>query len=328
MRRNDNASRFLIAFVFGLVIIFPLMNNSGVITWYEAIGGIWLLFLIPAYMFYLRTKRMSGKSPSLKVTIAIYVLVSSLYSFIEPVLAGYSLGLFKFVIPLLVTLTLFVPSIYLRSRVYNKIQDSMMSSDSKFTNNLKRTLSGIDDNPPEVFVNEQPLKMGAAFVTHTDGKNGRIMIHSEALGIFTESEIDSAVLKAYFDLKNRGGLKTLYRINALVVAFVDCLVILAIIFPYINSQILQVVSLSCMVVITFGFIIGFPRALRMLVFKQESTSDSASVRISGDSESLVSYISKSTENYRSSPFITSKRLERVIKYREKQSELRRKRLGK
>lgn len=322
MKVPAGISRFAGAFVFGLAIIFPLMNQGGVITFYEAIAGIWLLFLIPAYLLYIRLRKSVAKPQSMKTTIAIYVMGSSLYSIVEPVLAGYRLGYFMFIIPILVSLSLMMPSLYIRNRFYNANSKMDIASDSKYTGNLRKMLTGIDDNPPEVFINNMPLRVGANYVTHTDGKNKRIMIHSDAVDLFTEDELNSAILKKYYDLKNKTGLKLIYRINVLVIVFADFLIVSAILFQYITNLNVQLIIAMAMFWVTLGFIAGFPLILRRMAFGQESASDLASVKISGGFEHMKSYISKSVDNYKVSPLVVGRRYERVLKFTRKQSEKR------
>ncbi len=317
MRTSLNFSRYLSAFILGTAIIFPLMNQSRVITVYEAIAGIWILFLVPTYFFYRNLRKNAGKSPSLKLALVVYALGSSLYTLIEPLMAGYNLGLYMFLIPIPASVIIFVPSLFIRHRSINAKPKTEQPPDIKFTENLRKLLRGVDDNPPDVFLNPAPVRVGSNYVTYTDGKSGRISIHSEALDKFTDEEINSAVLKKYFEKKNGDALKFIYKVNFIVMFYVDALIILAAAFQFITDQNLQLAVLLTLAAVTFGFILGFQFVVRLLVYRKEAVSDLATARVLADVSGLKSYIVKSMENYQVSPFVVGKRYDRVMNFQKK-----------
>lgn len=93
--KRGTLSRFIGALLFGAVIIFPLINQSGIITIYEVLLGIWLVFLIPAYLGYRSlSKNLEKKKSALIMTTALYLMGSTLYSLVEPIIAGYNIGLY------------------------------------------------------------------------------------------------------------------------------------------------------------------------------------------------------------------------------------------
>ena len=71
-----------------------------------------------------------------------------------------------------------------------------------------------------------------------------------------------------------------------------------------------------------GLIISLPLIIRNLVRRKEVLSDLEAVRLSGNPDSLKSYIIKSQENYKPSPLMTDKRLIRVRRVLEKQDQYR------
>ncbi len=318
MRISSSSARLISAFIFGFALIIPLMNRGGVITVYEAIAFIWLLFLIPAFFLHTSIKRASEGKGQLKVTLAIYVLASSVYSALEPVMAGYDLGYFAFIIPLLISFLLLLPSLWVRHRFYYAKPKQQITADSRYTESLRNAVKGIDDDPPEVAIADTPMRNGRSYVTYTDGVNKKILIHSEALELFDEKELNAAVLKKYFEIRKKDALKFIYASNLAVVAFVDGLIILAILSTIMNSQTyLSYILLAAMLVLV-ALIITMPYLIRILVRRKEASSDLECVRLSGNAEYLKSYITKSLANYKPSPLMTARRIDRVRKVLGKQ----------
>lgn len=140
--------------------------------------------------------------------------------------------------------------------------------------------------------------------------------------MFSENEIKSAILKKYFELKNKSGLKLIYRLTAIIIFFVDALIFLSITVSYITNQNLQLVISFAVLLLTFGFIFSFQLILRKLLLVNEIRSDRYSTKISGNPEDMKSYISKSSENYMFSPLAIGRRYERAMTYQKKQAERR------
>ncbi len=318
MRLTPGLARFVSAFIYGFALILPLMNQSGVITVYEAIPIVWLLFLIPAFLLHRSVKRISGGKGGVKVTLAAYILVSSVYSVLEPVMAGYNLGYFAFLIPVVISFLLFLPSLWVRHRFYFAKPKEGIPTEQKYTENLRNMLAGIDVNPPEVSISDMPLRIGRSYVTYTDGIGKRILIHSDATTIFSEDELNAIILKKYFEMKNRDALKFIYTSNLAAIVVIDGLILSAILETFLNGQPLISLILIGAMLVFVGLIISLPLILRNLVIRKEVSSDLKSVRLSGNPENLKSYIIKSLENYKPSPLMTDKRLNRVRKVLEKQ----------
>lgn len=318
MKLSPGSARIISAFIYGFALILPLMNQSGAITVYEAIILVWVFFLIPAFLLYRSVRNISGGKSGIKVTIVVYILISSVYSVLEPIMAGYNLGYYAFLVPVVISFLLFLPSLWVRHRFYFAEPKRDIPSDSKYTENLRKMLSGVDENPPQVSVTSTPLKNGRSYVTYTDGIGKRILIHSDAIDLFSEDELNAIILKKYFEMKNRYALKFIYMSNLAVIVFVDGMILSSILEIFLSSQTLLSLILIGAILVFVGLIISLPFILRILVLRKEVMSDLKSVSLSGDPENLKSYITKSLENYKPSSLMTDKRLIRVQKVLEKQ----------
>ena len=232
-------------------------------------------------------------------------------------MAGYNLGLYMFLIPVPASFIIMAPSLFIRHRSLNTEPKMGIPSDNGYTGNLRESLRGIDENPPEVFIIPAPLRTGSSFVTYTDGRAGRILIHSEALNAFTEEEINSAVFKKYFEKRNKDALRFTYKVNFMVMLYVDALIISGSIVHFIHDQSFQLAVLLTLAAITFGSILSFQFIIRLMVYRKETVSDLAIARVLGDFSGLKSYIVKSTDNYRVSPLVVGKRYERAINFQKK-----------
>lgn len=233
-------------------------------------------------------------------------------------MAGYNLDYFAFLIPIVVSILMFLPSVLVRHRFYFAEPKGEMQPDRKYTENLRNMLAGVEENPPEVSVTHAPLRSGRSYVTYTDGIGKRILLHSDAMDLFREDELNAVILKEYFELKNRYGLKFVYSSNLVAIALVDGIVILSILSTFLNGQsIISLILIGAMLVV-IGMIISLPLLIRKLILRKEVLSDLKSVRLSGNTENLKPYITKSLDNYRPSPLMTDKRLARVRKILEKQ----------
>lgn len=314
--------QYIAAFLFGAVIIFPLMNQSGVISIYEALLGIWLTFMVPAYLGYRSLSRTGNKKAALIMTVVLYLMGTSLYSLVEPIIAGYNIGTYIFLIPVPASLIVMVPSmfIYRRSR-YAKPKDGL-PLDESLTNWLASMVKASDPSPPEVVQASQPRRIGATFASHTDGTVRKILIAEDAREIFDEEELRAAVLKAYYELKSRAAEKFVYKLNYSVMIYVDAIILLSAFANTLSISALQVALLLALACVVFGFIVGFPFLIRHLVKRKDFASDSRTVTALNDSTALKSYIRKAVDNYIMSPMATPRRQARAIAYQRKLAMMR------
>lgn len=311
-KRRLSPARIVTFFLIGFVIIFPLLNQGGIINIYEAIAGIWAVFLIPAFLLYRTLSKSGGKKAALKFSAVLYVGAASLYSLVEPLIAGYDLGSYVYLILIPASLIIMMPSIYIWYKGRHARERPNLQIDETLTASLRAMLAGYDDNPPEVFIRSGDRKLGANFVTHTDGPNPKIGIFASAKGIYDEKEINAAILREYFDLKNRVASRFVITINLLIMMYLDGIVILSQLARVENSNILGLVFVGALGVLVFGFIGGFPALLKMLTFRKESGSDEKAARYMKDIDPLKSLILKGAENYIISPMATSRRAERMM----------------
>lgn len=314
MANSQTLTRYGIGVILGFSIILPLMNQNGVISIYEAITGIWLLFLIPAYFLYRSFRKNAPKKTSFYLSFSMYLMGSTLYSLVEPIIAGYNVYPYTFLIPIPTSFIVMLPSIVIRNRTFNAKPKSDIQSDPDYTEYLRVAVEKIDQNPPEVFISPTPVKIGSSFVTHTDGRSARVLIHSEALDKFSEDEIRSAVVKKYFEFKQKSSLKFIYRINFLALFILEGAIILTSLVNYVTTPDLKIAMLVAMLVLVFGSISSFPFAARRLIFLKERVSDVASAIQTNDTKGMKNYIIRSTENYVVSPLATGRRYERTIKF--------------
>lgn len=312
MNGIQRVTRFVGPIIIGFSIIFPLLNQSGTITIFEAILGIWLLFLVPAFLLYRNLRKNASKRMSFTLAMVIYAMGASLYSLIEPIIAGYNVFPYMFLIPIPASFIIMLPSILIRNRTIHAKPKTDIPSDPKYSEYLRKKVERFDQNPPEVYISPAPVRIGSAFVSHTDGKPVRIIVRSEAIEKFREDEIESAILKIYFDMKEKGALKSIYRLNFVVLFFLDGTIILTTFANYISDQNVKLVILPVLLILVLGFMALFPTITKKLVLVKEISSDSSAAKLIGDIESLKSYISKSAENYVVSPMAVGRRYERII----------------
>lgn len=305
-------ARIAVSFLIGFVIIFPLLNQSGVITIYEALAGIWAVFLIPAFFLFRTLSKAGNNRLALRFTAFVYILGSSLYSLVEPLIAGYNLGVYVFLIIIPASLIVVVPSFYLwyRSRYAHEKKD--LQIDEELTGSLRNILAGIDENPPDVFIRQSNLRIGSAIVTHTNGPNPKIGVTSDAKGIYDQKEIGAAVLREYFAIKKNSALRLVFAINLSLMLYVDGIILLSGMAQMEIGNQLGLLLISALGVLVIGFIASFPYMVKLLSLRKELGVDLVAAKTLGEIETLKSLIRKGVDNYKIPAMITPRRVERMM----------------
>lgn len=173
-------------------------------------------------------------------------------------------------------------------------------------------MATIDEEPPEVCISNIPLRAGRSYVTYTYGEKKRILIHSGAVSLFSENELNAVILKKYFEIRRKDALKFVYTSNLATIAFVDGVIIPVVLSTFLNSQTFISYVFIAVTLVSVVLIAPLPYIIRALMKRKEISSDLASVRLSGDSENLKSYITKALENYKPSPLMTDKRVRKLM----------------
>lgn len=309
--------RYASALVFGFAIVLPLANQSGLINIYEAIVGMWLLLLIPAFLFYRTISKSGSRKLASRLTAVAYILISSLYTLLEPTVAGYNIGYYAFLIPLPASLIIMMPSIFVMYRSKYARPKKEVQTDAKYTDSLKSMLSGIDDSPPEVFIRPSGRRVGSSFLGHTDGPEMRLSISEDAQEIFGEEEIGAALLKTYFEAKDRAAEKFVYKVNVSVMLYVDAIILLPSLANEVSNGFLKLAIALALAVVVLGFIGSFPFIIRRLILKKDMSSDAKASSLLKEPDQLKSFIMKAARNYRMPPLATPRRAERVVSQQEK-----------
>lgn len=315
--KSRNMLRYLSAFLFGMVIIFPLLNQSGVISIYEALLGIWLVFLVPAYLGYRSMAKTGNRKAALILTAVIYIMGSALYSLIEPIIAGYNLGYIVFLIPVPASIIIMMPTIYIGYRSRTAKPKTGLVLDEPLTAWIRSKVENTDPNPPEVAMASRPRRVGANFASHTDGPQKKILLAQDARNIFGEDELHAAVLKTYYDMKANSSMKFIFRLNLILMLYVDAIILLTAFSKSITSSPFQLIFVLALAVVVFGFILSFPFIIRIMATRKDFFSDSKAAETLLDVESLKSYIKKAAENYIPSPMSTPTRQMKAKAYQQK-----------
>lgn len=309
---RTSPGRIAISFLIGLVIIFPLLNQSGVLTIYEAIAGIWSVFIIPAFFLFRSLSKAGGKRPAMKFTVALYVLGASFYSLVEPLIAGYDLGLYAYLIIVPASLIIMVPSIFVWYRSAHAAEKTNLQIDNELSDSLRSMLAGTDDRPPEVYIRSSGRKIGSRIVTHTDGPNPKIGIYGDAKEKYDKEEISAALLREYFEIRGKSAMRFVVNINLAIMLYVDGIIALSALGRMESANLLGLVLTVLLGVLVFGFIAGFPAILKLMTLRKESGTDIKAAKYLNNVGPLESLIRKGVENYVIPPLATPKRVNRIM----------------
>ena len=283
---------YISAAIMGLAFLFSLMIQGGSISLIQGIEAVWLLLLVPAYLFYRVLNKSTSRKGAMKIVIPIYILGSAVYSFFVPIMAGKYTEMLSFLTPIPVTLLVMSPSFYLTFRTKNHVTGRELTPDRELTLRLGRLLEGIDSDPPEVAVSE---RLNSLMVSHTDGPVPLILISSHLLS-YDENEVNAALFKAYFDLRKNKSLRLIYQINLSVAIFLDLLIIFPLLINSISFSALQVALLAGLAVVVLGFAPAFPMIIRELSIRGEMSTDLMVAKIMGDPSPIRSLILRSAAN--------------------------------
>lgn len=284
--------RYISAFVVGVAILFPILNQNGVITAYEAIAAIWVIFLVPAYLTYLSLSDGGNRQTAMKFVAVLYVMGSVLYSLFEPIIAGVNIGFFEYLIPVPVSFIVMIPSFYLSYRSKSPRPGKILEPSDELTSRLRRLLENVDGNPPTIVFGSQGSRLP---ITHTDGPGAKIVVSSSLLSMVEGEELDAALLKAYYDMKEKKSLRLVYKINVSFMLYLDALIALPIMINSIAFSLLQEILLIALAAVVIGFMAFLPLLIREITLRNERGTDLKVIRLMGSASPLKSYILRDAE---------------------------------
>lgn len=215
-----------------------------------------------------------------------------------------------------------VPSIFVHHRSKYAKPRTGLSIDEPLTNWLRSAVEGIDQYPPEVVLASKPRKIGASFVSHTDGTERKLVISQDAREIFKEDELRAAVMKGYCEMKSNASEKFVYVVNLTIMLYFDAIILLSAASNSISTESLKLALVIALAVVVLGFIFYFRFFIRLLHKRKEFDSDSTAAAILKDSTALESFIAKAANHYIMSPMATPRRQMKIMAYQQKMANMR------
>ncbi len=294
--KRSRQYRIISAFVAGSIVIVPLAYSGGIIPLYVAIGLVWALMVAPAFGLYMSIRGPGGRKAARKFSLFAYILGGLFFSIATPVIAGTASPMFTYLLAVPLSLIVMTPSLYLIYRATGG-KTSTEPEDPDLSRRLRTRLESSGITGSDVMVVNSIRVPPGRYVTHTDDPAGVVRVSGDARETLGEEELDAALVKAYYDMKNRLPMRMILQLNVSFMLYVDAIVIFGALSRALGTGIASTLSLLALAAVVIGFFPSVPLLVKELSFRKEARSDMLTARVPGLSDPLKSFIMKTAEQW-------------------------------